>query len=295
MKLIDYIKGLVPNFGKARITEDARVTRNELTGVAIPCYKNAQEVFKTTLVSPRAQGFAKQYRLMVGAHKNTFVADIYERLEKLVKVLDVVEREVTSNFGDKVVSESLTLHKANVLRALEAIAFVTKFSVSLLNAVYVDETAAYGKTQPYSSDMTEGEYKRIERYFMDFCSMLKALTTPNDAAKVFAAIPDAQAEGIDNLREVFGEDRVDPFNLFSPTSQFRGNPIYFVRTVMLDRQMERYKHTQEQKRLLELRLLHLQRRKQNNPDAEVEKQIETVSSRVASLAAELRKFEESFA
>lgn len=294
MNFSNYFKQLLPTFGRDRAVEDARVVRNELVGVTIPSYELAMEAFKTNVSSKRAQGFAKQYKLMVGNHKNTFVFDILERMKKLVKVLDAIDSELAKNFENKVVTEAMDVRKANVLRALESIGFISKFSLSLLNVIYVDETAAYGKTQPISSDVQQGEYARIERFFIDFCALLKSLTDAKDPAKSFADIPDVQADGIEQLRDVFSDDRIDPFGLFTK-SNFKGNPIYFVRTVMVDWQMDRYKHTQEQKKLLELRLLHLQRRMQNNPDASTERDIEATSSRVASLAEKLRKVEESFA
>ncbi len=294
MNFSNYFKQLLPYFGRDRAVEDARVVRNELITVAIPSYELAMEAFKTELVSKRVLGYAKQYKLMVGNHKGTFVLDILERLKKLTKVLDAIDGELAKNFDNKVVTEAMDVRKANVLRALESIGFISKFSISLLNVVYVDETAAYGKTQPVSSDVQQGEYARIERLFIDFCSLLKSLTEAKDPVKAFAEIPEVQADGVEQLRDVFSDDRVDPFSLFTQ-SNFRGNPIYFIRTVMVDWQMDRFKHTQEQKKLLELRLLHLQRRMQNNPDASIERDIEVTSSRVASLAEKLRKFEESFA
>ncbi len=294
MQFSNYFKQLLPYFGRDRAVEDARVVRNEIVTVAIPSYELAMEAFKTTVASKRVLGYAKQYKLMVGSHKNTFVFDILERLKKLIKVLDAIDAELARNFDNKVVTEAMDVHKANVLRALESIGFISKFSISLLNVVYVDETAAYGKSQPESSDVQQGEYDRIERLFIDFCALLKSLTDAKDPVKSFVEIPDVQADGVEQLRDVFSEDRIDPFGLFTK-SNFRGNPIYFIRTVMVDWQMDRFKHTQEQKKLLELRLLHLQRRMQNNPDASIERDIEVTSSRVASLAEKLRKFEESFA
>ena len=294
MNFSNYFKQLLPYFGRDRAVEDARVVRNELLSVAIPSYELAMEAFKTNVTSKRGQGFAKQYRLMVGSHKNSFVFDILERLKKLPKVLDAIDAELAKTFDNKVVTIALDVRKANVLRALECVGFVSKFSISLLNVIYVDETSDMGKTQPHSSDVQQGEYARIERFFIDFCSLLKSLTDVKDPAKSFADIPDVQADGVEQLRDVFDDGRIDPMQLFTRTN-FRGNPIYFVRSVMVDWQMDRFKHTQEQKKLLELRLLHLQRRKQNNPDAGIERDIEITSSRVASLAETLRKYEESFA
>lgn len=294
MNFATYFKQLLPYFGRDRAVEDARVVRNELITVAIPSYELALEAFKTNLTSKRVLGYAKQYKLMVGNHKGTFVVDINERLKKLVKVLDAIDSELGKNFENKVVTEAMDARKANVLRALETIGFISKFSISLLNVVYVEEAAAYGKTQPQSSDVQQGEYDRIERFFIDFCALLKSMTETKDPSKAFAEIPEVQIDGIEDVREVFNEANIDPFGVFKQ-SNFRGNPIYFIRTVMVDWQMDRFKHTQEQKKLLELRLLHLQRRMQNNPDAGLEQDIEVTSSRVASLAEKLRKFEESFA
>lgn len=294
MKFGEYIKQLLPFFGTDRAVEDARVTRNELAGVAIPSYELAMEVFKTTLKSKMALDYAAKYKMQVGNHKNTFVFDIAERLKKLTKVLDAIEGELAKGFEAKVVTASMSLHKANVLRVLEGIGFVSKYSISLLNALYVEETAAFGKTHANAPDVTPGELARLDKYFIDFCHTLINITSVSVPAQAFKEIPESQLGDMDNLRGVFGDKKVDPFNVFT-TSNFRGNPIYFVRSVIAEWQMDRYKHTQEQKKLLELRLMHLQRRQQNNPDAGLERDIELTAGRVASLAEKLRKQEESFA
>lgn len=294
MKFGDYVKQLLPFFGSDRAVEDARVTRNELVGVAIPSYELAMEVFKTNLKSARVVGYAKKYAALVGPHKNTFVFDILERLKKLIKVLDAIDGELAKGFEARVVADAITLHKANVLRVLECTGFLSKYSISLLNAIYVEETAAYGGVHQNAPDMTAGELARLDKFFIDFCQTLKAVSDIVAPVAVFKAIPESKISDMDSLREVFGDRRVDPFNLFT-TSNFKGNPIYFVRSLIAEWQMDRYKHTQEQKKLLELRLLHLQRRQQNNPDAGLERDIEITSGRVATLAEKLRKQEESFA
>lgn len=294
MKFAEYLKQLLPFFGKDRVIEDARITRNELVGVAIPSYELAMEVFKTSLSSKRVLGYAAQYKMVMGGHKNTFVADILERLKKLPKVLDAIDGELARGFEDKVVADAITLHKANVLRVLEGLGFLSKYSISLLNAIYVEETTAFGKSHQPASDVSNGELARLDKFFMDFCQILKSISSVAMPTAVFKEIPESKLADMDNLRQVFGDKKVDPFNMFT-TTNFKGNPIYFFRTLVAEQQMDRYKHTQEQKKLLELRLLHLQRRQQNNPDAGLERDIEVVSARVATLAEKLRKQEESFA
>lgn len=294
MKFGEYLKQLLPFFGTDRAVEDARVTRNEISGVAIPSYELAMEVFKTTLKSKRALDYAGMYKMLVGNHKNTFVYDISERLKKLLKVLDAIDSELSKGFEAKIVTASMSLHKANVLRVLEGIGFVSKYAVSLLNVIYVEETAAFGKTHQNAPDVTPGELARLDKYFTDFCQTLLNITSVSMPEQAFKEIPASSLGDMDNLRGVFGDKKVDPFNVFT-TSNFRGNPIYFARSVIAEWQMDRYKHTQEQKKLLELRLLHLQRRQQNNPDAGLERDIELTSGRVASMAEKLRKQEESFA
>jgi hypothetical protein len=59
--------------------------------------------------------------------------------------------------------------------------------------------------------------------------------------------------------------------------------------------MDNYKQMQDQKKLLEVRLVQLKRIQENRPSPELEREIKVLSSRVANLAADIRKKEESWA
>lgn len=46
MKIINYITSLLPTFGKDRVIEDIRITRNEIKEATEPSYKNADVMYK---------------------------------------------------------------------------------------------------------------------------------------------------------------------------------------------------------------------------------------------------------
>ncbi len=295
MSFQSFIKGLLPSFKRDRLASESRNLRNQLTTIVLPAYASSVQSFKAPLTSPEGIEFTKRYDLMVPKRNvtNSIVFDINERLQKLPKLLDAIDKQLADGFSGEVVSAGLTLRKANVIRATEVLGFLSKFSMGLVNAIAHYEIVHKGVKVDYVSDVTPGEYKRLMKYLPDFAQLLHAVTSLADYQNVFDHIPEAHVED-DVFRSSYRQNEVDPLSLFL-TSGFKGNPIYSLLMMYAEFQMDNHKQMQDQKKLLEVRLLQLQRTQERQPSPQLEREIRALSSRVANLAAEIRKTEESFA
>lgn len=295
MSFPKFLKALLPSFKRDRLKTDAQNVRNQLTTVALPAYASAVESFKKPLVSEQAVEFTRRYDIMVAKRNkaNSIVFDIRERLLKLPKLLDAIDKQIAEGFTDDVVSSGLTLRKANTIRALEVLGFITKFSMGFVNAIAHYEITAKGIQVDYVSDVTPGEYKRLLKYLPDFAHALQAITSLQDFEHALDNIPEARVED-EAFRAVSSMADFDPMQLFT-LNNFNGNPIYTALMMVAEWQMNNFKQMQDQKRLLEVRLMQLKRMSENRPSPELEREIKVLSSRVANLAADIRKKEESFA
>ena len=295
MSFQSFLKNLLPTFKRDRLKTDAQNVRNQLTTVVIPAYASAVQTFKKPLESEQGIEFTRLYDIMVGKRNknNSIIFDIHERLLKLPKLLDALDKQIAEGFTDDIVASGLTLRKANVIRALEVVGFINKLSMGLVNAVAHYEILAKGIQVDYVSDVTPGEYKRLVKYLPDFAHALAAITSLEDYEHRLDNIPEAKVED-DAFRAMIGKLVADPFQLFTMTN-FRGNPIYTVMMMVAEFQMDNYKQMQDQKKLLEVRLVQLKRIQENRPSPELEREIKVLSSRVANLAADIKKKEESWA
>lgn len=295
MSFQKFLKSLLPSFKRDRLKTDSQNVRNQLMTVALPAYASAVESFKKPLVSEQGQEFTRRYDIMVAKRNkaNSIVFDIHERLLKLPKLLDAIDKQIEVGFTDDVVASGMTLRKANVIRGLEVLGFIAKFSMGLVNAIAHYEILAKGIQVDYVSDVTPGEYKRLLKYINDFAQALESLSSMKDYEVAFDNIPEARVED-DAFRSMIGAGESDPFQLFTLAS-FNGNPIYTVLMMVAEWQMNNFKQMQDQKKLLEIRLMQLKRINEQRPSPELEREIKVLSSRVANLAADIRKKEESFA
>lgn len=292
MKLVDYIKSLLPRFNKDRLTEESRITLSELETIAIPSYKASLETLKTrNFSSKKIQEMERTFKRNVKSSGKANIAEaIFDSLEVLLKNHKTIEGFIEKTFEDEVIIAGVSVLKVNLIRLLELHAFCTRFSLKLLNYFYILETAEVGANDKYVKDsLSAGEIAWIEEHFLTFCLALSACTkSEKELTDIITTIPDViLADGAEAAIAAVGEDRADPFS--TRGLGFTSNPIFHLRLVVASYQVSRYKEKKELKTILELRLLNLQRNLQKNPDAALEREIEYVQSRVDKLNQVLLK------
>lgn len=293
MKIVDFVKKMLPFFSRSRVQEDLRITTVELQTMVLPSLKAAASEYKAPFKSPEAKGFLQAYKMTIRVGSQNYFADLHERMGKLSKVLDAVAKMVNTEFEDKIVSAGMNVRKANAVRLLGVIGFLNKYAVSLCNATLHYELKASGASTEYISDVTPGELLRLTKYMPDFTQFLASITGVKDPEETLEAIADVLVDA-EAFSGVFGEDKMDPFRVFT-VSGFRGNPFYFVGMLVAEYQNNQYKKMEAQKQAIEKRLIALKRAANNQPSPQIERELEALTSRIASLAEELRSVEESLA
>jgi hypothetical protein len=299
MGILKYIKSLLPKFGKDRVLEDARITSEELKNVAIVSYQEAAKGLKTnSLLSDKVIGLDTVYKRIVKYDRTDNMLNSI--LSSLIKVSDIVshlEDKLEKELEKDVVAEGISGKKANMLKTLETAAFISRFSIKLLDYYYVNETSVINKEKDkyIKENLSPANIDFIESKFSEFCFAIKALSVTKDQyEKLLAKIPDINinSSNADALTATLGSDKLDPMGLqgFSSVSS---NPIYHVALMVAEWQANRYKAARDTKRLLELRLLNMQMQQQKTPDAALEKDIEYTTNRIKNLDFKIRDMEES--
>lgn len=318
MQIIDYIKSLLPKFGKDRVLEDSRIIRTEIETVSLPSYVEAEKVFtgwkfKSKQMTELITIFNRNIKTGSGfGTKDNIVTNIRKGLERILDIQELVEDKLQKNLEHDVFADGVTCLKANLIQCLEGISFISKYSYKLLNYIYVVETAIYTNEENWKGDFKDfdaktyiesnfspAEIEYIEKSFTQFCLVLGALTkTKQDFNKLIEEIPDISinATNSDAINSTISPDKLDPLGMrgFSSTSNsVFMNPIYHFGLMVAEWQANRYKVAKETKKVLELRLLNLQLKVQNNPDAKLEQEIAYIQSRIQGLDYKIQKMEES--
>lgn len=290
MKILNFFKGMLPQFSRTRIQDDLRSSRDQYTTFVLPTLTLAAKEFKGNFKSKEAQDLQARYNSFVGAKGNMF-ADLLERFKKLEPIYDAMDSEVANEFGERVVPSSLSARSANLLRLVSVLSFENRYAMSLVNAVANFECQASGMSMATVSDVTPGELERINSGMVDFAQLLRGLTAVKDVHQTLASIPDIQLDNGDVLKAF--SDKVDPMGIFSTGLGFKGSPMYWAQMAYAEYQHDSYRKTEAQKHAFEKRLLALRRMSAGNPSAQAEEDLETITSTIGRLDQKLRDYERS--
>jgi len=297
MNILAYVKSLLPSFSKNRVIDDARMSYAELEGSTVPSFAEAEKLFYNfKFRSQQMADFTTIFRRIAKQDANqNLIVGISKALERVLQNKDYVQDKIAANFEDEVIAEGITCVKANLLRVLESVSFVSNYAMCFLNYVYILETAEINQENGYvRSNLSPAEIEYVKSRFTDFCLALNAIG--RDKAKFTKAIEEIPDVFLDintgaTVIGTVGEDKVDPL-LMRGFSMDCANPIYHVMLVLAERQIAVYKKNKELKKILELRLLNMKMLIEKSPDAKIEKEIAYTQSRIQGLEHDLKKMEE---
>lgn len=296
MNITDFLQSLLPSFGKNRVVEDARVTYDSLEGMVIPSYVEAEKLFTGWKYRSQAmRDFDKIFKRIVKYDNDAnMIVAISRGLQRISEQKEYIQDKIEASFEPEVVSTGLSCLKVNILRIVEATTFISDFAMMFLNYAYILETAEQAEDTGYvRSNLSPAEIKQIHDQFSDFCIAFNVVAKDKkQIVKAIDQIPDVLIN-IDTGHAVIGtlgEDKLDPLTMRG-FSSVTSNPIYHIRMIVAERQIEKWKKNKELKKVLELRMLNLQMLLDGSTDAKTEKEILYIQGRIQSINHNLHKLE----
>ena len=301
MSIFNFVKKLLPRIDRATVAEDLRTTEKECVNIVMPSWEAAAVHFKVNkLASDEASDmsmlFYRNFDMRKASKAPDFVQDITRRLPALHEVIGYLQGELDNNLEKDIIAEGLTVRAAFILRAGGNVSFMTRFSMTLLNYLYMVEAEAANAELDPSLSISKAEIKYIDTNFVRFVKLLSEYTMPSkDFKAMISGLPEVFV-GSRNEAGVSGlyGNSLDPFEKLGMAG-FIGNPIYRIRLVVAKWQNDRYESAKAKKQQLELRLLYLQMQKDGAEDPTVAKEIERLTSRIENYDRQLREVEESVA
>jgi hypothetical protein len=302
MKIFNFLKSLLPNFTKDRITEDIRITRAEIQDVTLPAYQTALQGFSgRKWQSEAAKEKMTAFSRMVKGGKNPILY-IHDSLPEVLKNLSMIEELVIKNYTDNIAAQGMTYLKANLLQLVEAMGFVSKYARKLLLYLYIAETDTAmpadenGEQSAFHmGSLSKAELDYIDTNFVSFCMALNIVNKNTvELEKLLEEIPDivVTEDNVLTLPALHGEQKLDPLQMgLIPLAL---NPIYHVRLSIAEWQANRYKAAVEELRLVQLRHLNLQKLTAGKPDARIEREMLYLESRVKNLNYKIAEMEKQY-
>lgn len=294
--LFDYVKSLLPKFGKDKVSELVRQTQSELTSYVIPSYREAENsLSRRKFVSPKVDAFHQTLKRNIHVKDgDNIVTALRKALEQVLKNNQIIEIHIGETFEDEVVVAGITVLKVNLLQLIETTSFISRYATKFLNYVYIVEKASLSNDDNYIlSQLSKGEVEWLEKRYLDFCFSLSILTkSEKEVLAAIASIPDVSiSENSAAINSVLG-NKADPLGL-KRLSGFTNNPIMHVRLLVAQYQANRYKEQKETNTILKLRLIDLRNTFDKTPSAKVEQEIEYMQRRIDKLSNEIREAEQS--
>ena len=298
--LYAFITALLPSIEKNRVLEDLRITQSELESVVLPSYTTASDYFRTAKLESKESKdiqamFYRSFDLQGGSKQATLINEINRRLPALRDNAAYIAEMIEKTFEPDTISEGITAKKAVLLRAAEHISFISRYSVDLLNLIYIWEASETNTDVAEQMSRSPGDIKRITSKVQPFAQLLSNYGIPRkDFEKCYVQVPDvhlgSKTQAI--VANNYKSDAIDPFGS-GLIQGFIGSPIYHARLVYANWQTARYKSKQALKKTLEIRLLHLKALKENKNDPKLEQEIKYQQKRIDDLEHEIREAEES--
>lgn len=302
MNLVNVVKAFLPHIDKTKVIEDLRITTAEVENFALPSYLHATDYFKVSKMKALANKdlesvFYRNFDQQGGVKQPNFVAEIYKRLPYIKENTDYVLSLAEELYERDIINEGLTAKKAVLLRAASSLSFVSRFSVDLLNLLYVNEAIQANAAVEDSMQLSPAVIKHVNENIGNFARLLSDYGIPNKKfSNIVLEIPEViiSSKTADAVKGLYKEQDIDPFtNVFK--SGFTGSPIYHVRMVVAEWQSNRYKANKDKKKMLELRLLHLKMLNDNKNDPKLEQEINYIQGRVDRINRYLSEVEDSLA
>lgn len=298
--LLGYIKSLMPHLDKDAVLEDARVTKSELELTVIPAVRQAAEHFKVSKIESLnvknlSTIFFRNYDLAKASSNVNIASEIYSKLPIVSENLGFIEKEFESIANPDILTEAITAKKAILIRALDQMSFISRYTLDLLTYIYTQETIAADPEAEGELDISKNTTQRVIQNIATYASLLTTYGNKNFMLeKRLDKIPEVllSEKTADSVVSTFDADKLDPLN--TPFAMnFFYNPIYHVRLVIAEWQASRYKANKDKKKMLELRLLYLKMLSDDKKDASVQKEIAYTQERIDSLEYSMKKMERS--
>lgn len=300
MNLMSFIKSLVPHIAKNDVLEDIRITKQELESSTIPVAAQAAEHFKISkMKSSGAKAlvniFYRNYGLARQGSTTSIATEISDKLKVVLENLIFIEKEFEQNASSDIIADGITAKKAIMLRALDQITFISRFTMDFFTVIYHDEANDANNDVEDNVSVPKIVLDRVDRNTAMYAGLLSVYGDKNFAfEKRFASIPEVllSDKTQDAVAATYGERNVDPYQ--APyILGFVGNPIYHVRLLIAEWQADRYKSMKDKKKMLEMRLMHLQLLQENKNDAKLEQEIAYIQSRIDKYEYSMAKMEKS--
>jgi hypothetical protein len=296
MKLFDFLRNLTPSFTQDEVKEKLRVVTQAIHDT-MGTYLNAQEILgKPGYKSKVGKDYEAAFKREVKSRFRGTAAEVtYQILTNVDTIADLLVDLVDKSYNKDIVVEGITYRRAEILRVLGYMDFLTTFARQQLHYLLVCEANEQAKTLTPGKERPKPELEFLRDNQRAFFLALTTFATPakevigklNDIPEITVTENDDQT-----VVHTVGIARLDPMkNNFIPgvTPMFMNIGIWWAQ-----RQVARYERMKEDVRTIEYRLEQLRLQTQGKQDPVLEKTIAKYEEYLDELCEKIAKMEQKY-
>jgi len=293
MKLFEYIKSLIPVYGRSTVLQRVEDIITKLEDAVIPSYRDAEGTWKNSkFTSKRAMGLVAAYQNVTGNKKSFFTAQLAS-LENTLAVLKMLHEYSSRIFQESEAVVAVTYGKATAMRAIDAADLHATYSLKLLNFLIALECAELNEGQAEMPPPVE--VKWLETTLVDAGTSFMIFAEPAEKIKEkLEALPEAVVSSVSDsgISAVHGLIKLDPMGMARFTG--RSSVGHWWSIWKADRDAKRYHEAIAIRDETNLRLMHLRKLQAKSNDPAIERQIASALSLHTKMTSDVRDMEKEY-
>jgi hypothetical protein len=300
MSLTSFLTSLGFTVGKNEVAKSCDDLLDQIKGPVGKSVSSACEAFGNFNVSSKyAVEFEKELNYRANIRKQSVFVTYKMLIDHITEITDLINKKASTLFSSKEATAALSFQKANYLRMIASLTFAVEYisrSTSFLVANELEKPAS-----GIPSGFVKADSIYLDNYRNSFFVVAAAVSQkPTEIIKAFDDLPDAIVSELTEatLPVTMGVKAVDPMMLANGFLNIemtaRSNPFFLLGTVEANWQAKNMQALKDEMELVSLRLLMLEKKRTNQNDPALERQIESVSKRLGDLRHEREQLERKY-
>ena len=286
--ILKFFNSLHHTTKKDDVIDNLNMTFNELHDKVLPSLDNIISVLGNSIVIKKNNVLS-----LLAVSSGIKVKDNRDMLVKLKGILTNISKSeknvkklVNDYLPDTVTDKTATVRDLTILKLISDLSSLTMYSLDFLY---------YILTSADDSDYPKIKFQQIQNDIPDFSSVLRSYKdnftkTLDNIKKVANVEMITEPENIGMFEKVIG--RQGKIVNTPAVNGFLGNPIYHIRLMLVDREVDKYENLKDKKKLLELRVMELKAKENGESNPKITKQIEYYEDKIAKVEYNISQIED---
>lgn len=297
MKLTQFMATLMPSFTKDTVLEEFEDVQKQINQINLPLFERAmKELSRHEFSSELADRMKESLQdgLKLKPAKN-FLGYFLELTKTMQEQLPVIEKLIEEHFELDVSAHAMTLHRINLLQYVPIMNFVCRYMRAFTNYSISLEINHLSDSPEPVFDLIPADRDWLARHRTTFIDSLGIVKRRSDnLEKVFAELPDMAIDPANaKIVEQTQGGMADPLGMgFIPLTI---NPIFHVRKMIMNIQVERYHLAKAEYDVLQRKVYNLKLINEGRNDAKIQREIRyTEEQRLRPLNQKIQKWEQDY-